>query len=807
MRMKITRRTVGALIFLFTATYASGAPIDISNDVLKAVYDNGTLSLFVKDDKTPFLQEVVLGNADAKQTVSLLTVHDPCWGRGKAVKLLEPSGDSCTASLFKSLPFVMLQRTLVNSSANERKVNKADVLAGRISLDCPLDELATVSTAGLKPLTNDPAGYVCMSIAEPVSRNGVVCGWLTSERGSGIVFADDKEGPPMLRARIDYGDLRIAAGKSAVTEILLVGYFNDVRNGLADYADAVAKQLDITLPPMPTVYCTWYHARASDEKKIAANTDFTADKLKPYDFHVMQIDDGWQDGYSVNGPRKNFTKIKEDGPYGGGMKKTADYIRSQGFVPGVWFMPFCGSWYDDFWKDKQDLFLMQGESKDNYLKESIKKRKNISPPNGPENKWPYAVRWGGTCLDMTNPKSQDYLRDVVNRIAHKWGYKYFKMDGLWTGTGTRIQYVNDAYKDDDLGQQKRYNPAITPIEAYAKGLELVRVTAGEDVFLLGCCQPQNMRSFGPSMGRLDAMRVGPDNGANAGSLTRGPTYSSRLFFLNKRVWYNDPDPVYVRVGFPVPMAQTSVSWTALTGSLHSSSYQYGDLPQDRLDILRKSIPSHGLKTVVPVDYLENDPPKLWHLKDDRENVRKDVIGLFNWDVKLRQTITCTLDRVQLPAAKTYVGFDFWTNQFLPTFSDKIEVTLPPGGCSIVSLRPASPNPQVVSASRHLTQGVISLKKEKWSALSKTLSGASAVIGHDPYELRIIVPTGDRSWLVNKANLDQAPKGAAISYVQNGPMIRAIINSPKNAEIKWTLSFKRGSVQSPADNPVNSNKVK
>lgn len=206
------------------------------------------------------------------------------------------------------------------------------------------------------------------------------------------------------------------------------------------------------------------------------------------------------------------------------------------------------------------------------------------------------------------------------------------MDGLWTGTGTRIQYVNHAYRDDDLGQPTRHDPSVTPIEAYALGLDLVRDVAGKDVFLLGCSQTQNMRSFGPSMGRVDAMRVGPDNGASPDGLARGPAYSSRLFFLNKRVWYNDPDPVYVRPSFPVHMARTSVSWTALTGSMHSSSYQYGELPPDRLKILRASMPPHDLKTVVPVDYLENDPPTCWHLQDDRDPVRKDIIGLFKWSV-------------------------------------------------------------------------------------------------------------------------------------------------------------------------------
>lgn len=99
--------------------------------------------------------------------------------------------------------------------------------------------------------------------------------WLAlSERGSGIVFSDYRDGQAFIRARIDYGDLRIAAGQSAETEILSLGHTPDVRKGLEEYGDALARQLNVKLPEQPSVYCTWYHARAFDEKKMKENTDF-----------------------------------------------------------------------------------------------------------------------------------------------------------------------------------------------------------------------------------------------------------------------------------------------------------------------------------------------------------------------------------------------------------------------------------------------------------------------------------------------------------------------------------------------------
>jgi alpha-galactosidase len=80
---------------------------------------------------------------------------------------------------------------------------------------------------------------------------------------------------------------------------------------------------------------------------------------------------------------------------------------------------------------------------------------------------------------MSNPKSRQFLHQIVHRLSHEWGYEYFKMDGLWTGTGTKLKYHDNEYKEDDLGKTLRFDPMITPIEAYRKGMEVVRDAAGD----------------------------------------------------------------------------------------------------------------------------------------------------------------------------------------------------------------------------------------------------------------------------------------------------------------------------------------
>ena len=59
---------------------------------------------------------------------------------------------------------------------------------------------------------------------------------------------------------------------------------------------------------------------------------------------------------------------------------------------------------------------------------------------------------------------QEYLSDMV-RTIHGWGFNYFKMDGLWTGTASEQIYVNDGYRDDQLGANA---PFYDPIKTNLK---------------------------------------------------------------------------------------------------------------------------------------------------------------------------------------------------------------------------------------------------------------------------------------------------------------------------------------------------
>ncbi|MFO0946804.1 MAG: hypothetical protein U1D30_12805 [Planctomycetota bacterium] len=464
------------------------------------------------------------------------------------------------------------------------------------------------------------------------------------------------------------------------------------------------------------------------------------------------------------------------------MRKTAMDISSESLTPGIWLMPFAGTWNDPFFAERQSWFAKR------------------------EDGTPFDTNWGGTCLDMTNPEVQAYLKANIERIVREWGYRYLKMDGLWTGSAADIQYVNDAYKDDQLGNSRLMNPNKTQIEALRDGLRLIRETAGREVFLLGCCAPQNMRSYGGAYGMVDAMRIGPDNGATVDGLLVGPRYGSRNYFMNGRVWWNDPDPVYVRTNLSLSQAELSCTWVGITGQLTVASDDLQVLPQERLHVLQRIMPTHR-GWARPVDWLDRDMPRVWVAGSKGEQEAR-IVGLFNWDQE-RLKIDEPLERLDLDSKREYAGYEFWSNQFLPSITGRLQFELEPLGdgkfasaerssgkmrrcCASLAIRPLEDRPQILSTSRHITQGLVDVVIEEWDGGKKELRGTSRVVGGDPYELRILTRALNAHWRVTGMKVSAEDEKAGVKIEEKAGeqgLARGTISSSDAREVKWSIQFR------------------
>jgi hypothetical protein len=745
----------------------AGVSIENSWLAVEVDPDGGRATINSKRFPTPFV--VVARFARKTRTAKSGPVGDPVWGQGTEIAVDHADGSRTTLRLFADEPFVHVHTAVHNPGKGPVASASLEILDMNVRLGD--QSLASYGTGGLAEPGESPGSYSFHAYVNGETRNGLVTAWLTHERGVGVLFpgpADTEASSPTypLRARIDFGRFQANPGETRNTDTLLIGFFDDARLGLEAYADAVSRQYHVTLRRRPNVYCTWYHAGASSEQQIARNTEFAAEHLLPYGLNVMQIDDKWQaplpKGFQhegkirTTGPVKVFVDTQPNYPRG--MAHTARKITSHGMVAGIWFMPFAGNFRNPYFDP--DIFAQ-------------------NPDSTPF----HDQRWSGTCLDMSDPKTQAFLHQRVKRI-YDWGYRYFKIDGMHTGMPSNNIYVHTGYREQDFGKSLLDDPHTTHIEAYRKGLNILR-DAAPDVFVLGCNVSQNMMCMGPAFGLIDGMRIGPDNGgAGRGdwkAVTRGAWHGTNLYFLNRRVWYNDPDPVYVRPSNPIDSARWMCSWLAVAGGMHTSSEGYGDLPPDRLDLLRRCLPGHDLDA-RPVDLLESNQPRIWLARDER----LAVIGLFNWNPSDREEIVYDLGKLGLDASATYACFDYWENRFADPIQGTLEQTLPGGTSRVLAVRPQVDHPQLLSTSRHITQGLIDVEQEAWDGAASTLRGRSQVVGNDPYELRIALPPGG-SW---KAVGVSSDVGRIRISEQTDRCVRVVIDAAESGELSWSVEFEK-----------------
>ncbi|MEI6752877.1 MAG: hypothetical protein WCK78_06895 [Paludibacter sp.] len=699
---------------------------------------------------------------------------DSKWGIAQQLTVEYDNGRTLTYRLFPSNPFLFIHTSI-------RNTGKTDLVLKQMTfakVDCSvknLTNLNTLGTGGMAPLSSALGSYTYSLVADPESRNAVLVSWLTQLQGLGYMTPKQQGFDCDIEAGLEFGNYVVKPGQTRSTDELLIGIFADGREGLELYADYLAKSYQIHLPKKPNVYCTWYHrdvtgSGASTEKALKENARFAAQNLAPYGLNVMQIDDHWQssmiDGidYKNNnkqvngiklgdGPIKSFTEANFNFP--SGMDYTAKSLNKEGFTAGLWFMPFSGDVHHPSFD------------------------KNIFAKNAKTGE-PYEVKqWSGTCIDATSPAGEAFLRKRFKRI-YDWGYRYFKIDGLHTGAPSENIYITRTYKGKpSYGDAKLYNNDMTYVQCFRKGLSLLKEEA-PNAFLLGCAATQNMSLFASSFGFVDAMRVGPDNDSgrtgNWQRVTAGADFAGNLYFLNNKVWYNDPDPYYIRESNPLNKARWMLSWQSVSGSLSTTSEQYADLSAERLDMIKRGLPTHSLP-VRPVDILENVHPAIWLVHNERMN----IIGLFNWKEHEQTKITYSLNRMGLDENKEYEIFDFWANKYLGKMKSQLQTVLDSASCQVLAVKESKDYPQIISTSRHITQGLMDVISENWDSKLNTLSGKSNGVAGDVYEFRLIVPTGYKI-------KDATCNGTSVKINQEGTLYRVQYIPTITGEFDWRFSF-------------------
>ena len=121
-------------------------------------------------------------------------------------------------------------------------------------------------------------------------------------------------------------------------------------------------------------------------------------------------------------------------------------------------------------------------------------------------------------------------------------------------------------------------------------------------------------------------------------------------------------------------------------------------------------------------------------------------------------------------------------------SGRLKATLPKSSCLILAIRPEVDQPQLISTSRHVTQGMIDVTDEKWDEAAQTLSGTSKLVPGDNYELRIA--TSSR-WKPTNVESNIAALNPVIKNEDGLARVRITAPAKEPTEWHWAVKMTPG----------------
>src|SRR4051794_25318540 len=138
--------------------------------------------------------------------------HNDELGAADTIEIRAADGSVQMIWLYPDHPFVYSRVSLNNKTSAARKFSKIVPLSCTVETNLPASDLKWFGSDDPCPASDDKTSYVFIALVDPKTRRGVVSGWVTHERASGIVAAKHGEHSSTIDARSEYGKLSVAPG-------------------------------------------------------------------------------------------------------------------------------------------------------------------------------------------------------------------------------------------------------------------------------------------------------------------------------------------------------------------------------------------------------------------------------------------------------------------------------------------------------------------------------------------------------------------------------------------------------------------
>ena len=525
-------------------------------------------------------------------------------------------------------------------------------------------------------------------------------------------------------------------------------------HGLARYGRAYALWNQIPEPPpfLPHGWDSWstHHHRAIDEQTLLAELAVVREHLARYGWKHFAIDAGWAKA------RGDWTPDPAKFPRGLGPIVQA--IHDAGMTAGLWVDPFTVDVDSELAAQHPDW---------------------LRPPNA---RGRLLLGEGARILDVSRPDAYQWVYELARRIRQDWGF-----DALVEADFVYHLLLAEDYSD----------PTLTRVEVLQRGMRALREGLGEGAFLMSMT-PHPITGL-----HADGVRTGRDNAPIwQGNALTGPwgateslTNAVRRFYLSPHVFLPDQDVAFfdheatrarwnVQERPALSMAQ-SVAWltgAALTGGAVKIGDAFSLLTPAQRGVLQKLLPS-ARRPARPLDLFDTDAPRLWHVPFETEAGVWHIVAAFNWDDGRGDAVLLPFERLGVLDSDYFTVYDFWEARYLGTARGRLRIETPPGGVTLLGLRPYLDRPQFVASNRHWAQGAMALRAAAWDAAAGTWRGTFDATPEHAYDLCFLVPEG---WQVRGATWD----GRDTAANPQGRTVRVLADSGKGGEVEVVVRFAR-----------------
>jgi hypothetical protein len=570
---------------------------------------------------------------------------------------------------------------------------------------------ARLANESLAPPHPTVASWWNIGLYSGYDRAGVVLGYLENTAALGLVLAarTAENEIAFLSESVYAPPITLPPGRSIGSNRFMLNVAADPYAALEDYADTVGTAQNARTRSIVNGWCSWFYTLAEvSEDEVLRNTEFAARTLKPYGLEYVQIDEGFQRWHGDWEGNERF-------PHG--MQWLAQRIKEHGFKPGLWVSPYVISERSDVFRQHPDWLVRRRDG-------SLQRIGNWETESSPEALSETVKRY---CLDITHPEAADWLRELFETITRRWGFEMIKIDFMaWS----------------ILAAERFHDPTLGAAEVYRRGLEIMRAGAGDGCHILEC-GPGNT-----TVGLIDSMRIEADINYGYGAAAwkqyfQDPSCSAaaaaKRYYFHRRTWINDADHVCMDL-LTTRQAEAAATIIAFSGGHMISGDRLVDLDPAKLEILKKVTPSYG-EAAVPVDLFDADIPTTFVLHVERPFAAWSLVAIFNPALDVAVERRFPLSRLGLGSGRRYLAFDFWRQRLVGDVTHELGVRVEPGSVTLLALHAATGAPQLLSTSRHVTQGGIEIEDVRWNDAERNLSGVSTGPPQSAHDVFVYLPDG------------------------------------------------------------------